>query len=165
MAIDLNLAQQKFAANTPASAQIWASRTSQAAAKWERNAKSPESEANYAAGVQRAAAEQSRLRGLQGVSAAEFSTGVQAASNIFAQKTAAASQKWQAKFAPFAGIIDSVVAGLPARISGDGRANTLNRVVPIVEALQQAKRSGVGVSTFQAPTTGGFQPFGTPRRF
>ncbi|KKK69478.1 hypothetical protein LCGC14_2933650, partial [marine sediment metagenome] len=43
--------------------------------------------------------------------------------------------------------------------------NQICTVVPIVEALQQAKRSGIGASTFQAPTTGGFQPFGTPRRF
>jgi len=167
MAIDLGMAQQKYAQNTPASAQFWAQAATNKANKWEERAKSMEAEQNYAAGVQFAVQNQLRAKGLQNVTAQDYAAGVQNAVNVYQQKTSVASGKWQQRFAPYADVIDRVVSTLPARQPGNAAANVMNRVAPIAQALQQAKLSGV-VSRFtplgSTPTTPTTTTTPTPTR-
>lgn len=152
MPIDIGQAGQFYAAGTAANVGKWSAKAAAKAGEWERAAKSPQAESNYAAGVELAARNQLRLRGLQDVSAGQWGQAVQGAGEVYRIKTAAASGKWQAKFAPYAPIIDRTVAALPAKMPGQARQNTINRCAPIGEALQQAKLAGVRTAPIaQAP--------------
>jgi len=147
MPIDVNAAAQKYAAVTPAMAQIWQQRASAAAQKWEQNAKSMEAEQYWAQRVVEAAQQQARLRGLQAVSAQDYAQGIQVGANVYREKVSTiAPQRWARKFAPFAQVIDQVVASLPPKTT-DVVQNVLNRVAPIAQALRQAKLAGVVAPT------------------
>jgi len=143
MPIDLNLAAQKYAQNTPASANFWAQAAQNAAGKWEQKAKSQEAEQNYATAMQYVIQNQLRLKGLQNVTATDYAQGVANSVNVFQTKTANAHMKWQNRFAPFASIIDRIVETLPPKIPGNPDANIDNRVKPIARALHDAKVRGV----------------------
>ena len=162
--IDLGSAANKYATVTPASAGTWQNRAQAAAQVWEANAKSPQTEQYWAQRVMEAAQSQARLRGLQNVSAADYAQGVANSAQIFSQKTAAASGKWQNKFAPYAQIINTIVPSLPAKTT-DVATNVQNRVVPIAVALRQAKLGGA-ISGVGSPTMTPLSPptptFGTP---
>jgi len=141
--IDLNEAMQKYAQNTPAAAQRWANRATARAQIWEANAKSQQAEANYATAMQYVIQNQLRLRGLQNVTAADYSQGVQNSIQVYQQKTSMAGMKWQQRFAPYANIINNLLPTLPPKVPGQPRQNWLNRGAPIAEALHQAKLAGV----------------------
>ena len=147
--INLTQAQQSYSAGTQANVQKWQANTGAAAQTWFQNATSSQAEANYAAGIQIAINNQTRLKGLQASSAAEFQQGVQGAGGQYQARTQAKSGKWMSKFQPYAQLIDGLVPGLPAKIPGQARQNTINRSAPIGEALQQAKMSGAIMA--QAP--------------
>jgi len=158
MAIDLNAAMQKYATVTPQMANVWQQRATAAAQKWEANAKSPQTEQYWAQRVVEAAQNQARLRGLQNVTAADYSAGIQAGVQAYQNKVSTiAPQKWMNKFAPYAQIIDQVVATLPPKTT-DVATNVMNRVVPIATALRQAKLQGIsaraGIGTPAPPTLG-----------
>ena len=158
MAIDLNLAAQKYAQNTPASANFWAQAAQSKANEWEAKAKSQEAEQNYAQAMQFVVQNQLRLKGLQNVTATDYAQGVANSMNVFQTKTANASGKWQNRFAPFASIIDRVVDTLPPRTPGNPDANIDNRVKPIARALHEAKVRGVtGGYAAPAPMRRGIQ--------
>ena len=141
----------KYANRAVSAAPEWARNAAQAAEKWERNAKSADAERNYATGVQYAAQNQLRLRGLQSVSAADWSGAVSGSQDVYAYKVSVASPKWQSKFEPYAAELDRIVPTLPARIPGQPRENVMNRVVPIAEALH-AKKVGGAVTRALGPT-------------
>ncbi len=152
----------KYAQRAVNAAPEWARNAAQNADKWERNAKSADAERNYATGVQLAAQNQLRLRGLQNVSAQDFSAAVSGAQDVYAYKVSIASPKWQTKFEPYAQELDRVVPTLPARTPGNPRENVINRVVPIAEALH-AKKVGGAVTRALGPTatpTAPRYPFG-----
>lgn len=155
--IDLGTAAQKYTQNTPASANVWQQRASAAAQLWEQNAKSPQTEQYWAQRVTEAAQNQARLRGLQNVSAADFSAGIQMGVQNFQAKTAQASGKWQQRFAPYANVINSVVGSLPAKTT-DVATNVANRVTPIAVALRQAKLGGAMTRTVPTGGTVGYTP-------
>ena len=97
----------------------------------------------WAQRVVEAAQNQARLRGLQNVTAADYSAGIQAGVQAYQNKVSTiAPQKWMNKFAPYAQIIDQVVATLPPKTT-DVATNVMNRVVPIATALRQAKLQGI----------------------
>jgi len=166
MPIDVNAAAQKYAAVTPAMAQVWQQRAQAAAQKWEQNAKSVEAEQYWAQRVVEAAQSQARLRGLQAVSAQDYSQGIQVGANVYREKVSTvAPQRWARKFEPYAQIIDQVVATLPPKTT-DVAQNVLSRVVPIAQALRNAKIqgtapvTGMGTPTVTAaPTFGARAPF------
>lgn len=153
--IDLGLAQQKYGTNAPAAASIWQQAAVSKADVWERQAKSPEAERNYAAGVQFAVQNQLRLKGLQKVTAQDYAAGVSQSVNVYQQKTAASAGKWAARFAPYAEVINRIVPSLPAKVPGDPRTNVMNRVVPIAEALHQTKIRGAVTGVTPSPLGGG----------
>jgi len=156
MPIDLNAAAQKYAAVTPAMAPVWQQRAQAAAQKWEQNAKSMEAEQYWAQRTIEAAQNQARLRGLQFVTAQDYSQGIQVSANVYREKVSTiAPQRWMRKFEPYAQVIDQVVATLPPKTT-DVVQNVLNRVAPIAQALRQAKIQGV------APVTGMGTPTATP---
>jgi len=161
MAIDLNLAAQSYATNTPASAGKWATKAAQNANKWEQNAKSPQAEQAYAEGVQLAVQNQLRAKGLANVSASEWAAGIQQGQQAFAQKTSQKSGKWATNFAPSAAIIDRIVPSLPPRVPGQPVQNWVNRGGPIATALNQAKLAGAtrggSFTSRPAPFGGGLQ--------
>jgi len=160
MPIDVSQAGQFYASGTAANVGKWSAKAAAKSNEWEQKAKSPQAEANYAAGVELAARNQLRLRGLQNVSAGQWSQAVQGAGDVYRIKTGAASGKWAQKFAPFAPIIDRTVAALPAKIPGQARQNTINRCAPIGEALQQAKLAGVRTAPISvAPTGFGYRKY------
>ncbi|RLI91998.1 MAG: hypothetical protein DRO95_03155, partial [Candidatus Altiarchaeales archaeon] len=153
MPIDLNAAAQKYAQVTPAAAPRWQQRATAAAQVWEQNAKSPQAEQYWAQRVMEAAQNQARLRGLQNVTASHYAQGVQAGTQAYQQKVSqVGATKWQQKFAPYANVIDSVVSSLPPKTT-DVTQNVMNRVVPIAQALRQAKVGGVA-ATGPAPAPG-----------
>jgi len=152
----------KYATNAMNAASEWARNAAQAADKWDRNSKSADAERNYATGVQYAAQNQLRLRGLQNVSAADWSAAVSGSQDVYAYKVSIASPKWQQKFEPYAQELDRIVPTLPSRIPGSPRENVMNRVVPIAEALH-AKKVGGAVTRALGPTatpTAPRYPFG-----
>lgn len=155
--IDPNQAAQFYQQGTANSAGKWQSNAARAATDWERAAKSPQAEQNYAAGVQFAAANQLRLRGLANTTANDFARGVGGAGSIYAQKTQANVGKWVSNVAPYFAVINRVVPSLPPSQAGQARQNIMNRVVPVAEALQQARLGGAATTTYQPTgTTGTF---------
>ena len=160
-------AQQKYAAGTQANANTWASRTAQAAGAWEAGAKSPAAEQAYATGVQLAAQNQSRLRGLQQVSQADFAQAVSGKSGDYARGTQAAVGKWGARFQPYLNTIAQIAPNLAPRVPGDVAGNVQRRVLPLAEALHAQKMGGTGFSTGGGAAVSGFgAPVGTaPRMF
>jgi len=151
----------KYSQRAVSEAPEWYRNAAQAADKWERNAKSAEAERAYAQGVELAVRNQLRLRGLQGVSAADFSSAVSGAQDVYAYKVSVAGSKWQAKFEPYASEIDRIVPSLPAKVPGDVRGNIERRVVPIAEALHAKKVGGaVGRVLGPSPTPAVRSPFG-----
>jgi len=153
MAIDLNAAAQKYATVTPALANVWQQRAQAAAQEWEQKAKSPETEQYWAQRVMEAAQNQARLKGLMNVSAADYAQGIAAGASVYQQKVSTvAPQRWQQKFAPYAEVIDRVVATLPPKTT-DVTQNVLNRVAPIAQALRQAKMQGAVQRVFTPTTT------------
>jgi len=133
----------KYAQNAVNAAPEWARNAAQNADKWERNAKSAEAERNYATGVQLAAQNQMRLKGLQNVTAQDFGSAVSQSQDVYAYKVSGSGAKWQNKFEPYASELDRVVPSLPAKTPGQPRENVINRVVPIAEALHAKKMGGV----------------------
>ena len=109
MAIDLNSAMQKYGEATPAAANRWAQGAVNNADKFIRNATSADAENNYKIGVERSVANQSRLKGLQNVTAQDYANGVTASTAIYQQKTAGAANKWATRFQPYANVIDQTV--------------------------------------------------------
>lgn len=147
----------KYAQNAVNAAPEWARNAAQNAEKWERNAKSADAERNYQTGVQLAAQNQLRLKGLQRVSAAEFSSAVSGAQDVYAYKVSGSGSKWQSRFEPYASELDRIVPSLPAKTPGQPRENVINRVVPIAEALHAKKVGGIAGRVL-GPTT---SPTGT----
>ena len=137
--INLQQASAKYQSGTAAAVQKWQQNTAGAANLWEQNAKSAQAEQNYATGVQFAAQNQLRLKGLQNVSATDFQQAVSASGSVYQQKTAANVNKWAQRFSPYADVINSIVPSLPAKVPGDAATNVANRVTPIAVGLQQAK--------------------------
>lgn len=136
-------AQGAYTTGTAANAQKWEARTAAAASEWEAKAKSPAAEQAYGQGVQVAVANQLRLKGLQGVTASEFSGAVRGRSGAYREKTAARAAKWGTRFSPFLDTIRTVVPGLPPRVPGDIAGNIQRRVTPIATALHNQKLGGV----------------------
>jgi len=153
-------AQNAYVSGTSANANKWERRTAQAAPVWEANAKSAEAEQAYAKGVQMAAQNQLRLKGLQSVTAASFSSAVSGRSGAYREKTAARAGKWASKFSPYLDTIKSIVPSLPARVPGDVSGNIDRRVKPIAQALHQQKVGGGG--GFIAPRSEGYTVAGRP---
>ena len=147
----------KWASRAASAAPEWSRNAAQAADKWERNAKSAQAEQNYATGVQLAAQNQLRLRGLQHVSSQDFSTAVSGAQDVYAYKVGASVQKWQTKFQPYAEELDRIIPTLPAKTPGQPKENVINRVVPIAEALHD-KKIGGAVGRVLGPTPTGTTP-------
>jgi len=153
MPIDLASAAQKYATVTPQMANVWQARAQAAAQEWEQKAKSPETEAYWQQRVIEAAQNQARLKGLMQVSAADYAAGVAAGAEAYRSKVSTvAPQRWQQKFAPYAEVIDRVVATLPAKTT-DVAQNVMNRVVPIATALRQAKVQGAVTRVFGGTPT------------
>ena len=143
MPIDLAAAANKYATVTPQMVNVWQQRAQAAAQEWENKAKSPETENYWAQRVIEAAQNQARLKGLMNVSATDYSAGIAAGTEAYRSKVSTiAPQRWQQKFAPYAEVIDRVVATLPAKTT-DVVQNVMNRVAPIAQALRQAKIQGV----------------------
>ena len=142
----------KYASNAVNAAPVWRARAAAEAPKWEQNAKSQQAEANYAAGVQLAAQNQLRLKGLQNVTANDFANAVAGSQDVYAYKVSVSGGKWQNRFAPYAETIDRTVATLPAKMPGQVRENIMNRVVPIAEALHNQRMGGVAARTVGMPT-------------
>jgi len=142
----------KYATNAVNAAPEWARNAAQAAEKWDRNSKSADAERNYQTGVELAARNQLRLKGLQRVSAADFSSAVSGAQDVYAYKVSGAGGKWQSRFEPYASELDRIVPSLPAKTPGQPRENVMNRVVPIAEALH-AKKVGGAVGRVLGPSS------------
>lgn len=162
MAIDLNSAMQKYSEATPASANRWAAGAINNADKFIRNATSTEAENNYKLGVERSVQNQSRLKGLQNVTASDYANGVQNSVQIYQAKTAGSANKWANKFSPYAQVIDQTVNTLPPKISGDIAGNILRRVTPIAIALNNRKMQGVSTRALGVPSPVGrtYSPIG-----
>ena len=126
------LASQKYAQNTAGKGQLQKERSAQA-------------EQSYAEGVQAAVQNGTRLKAVQAQDPSKYERMIQGKGiqNRAAGIQAAGANGWATGFAPYAPIIDQVVAGLPAR-TPDGVQNVMNRTVPLVQALQNAKRGGAG---------------------
>jgi len=137
-------AQAAYQQGTSQKAQKWEQRTAAAANVWESNAKSAQAEQAYAQGVQQAINNQLRLKGLQTVSAAEFSSAVRGKSGLYQQETARKAAKWAARFSPYLDIIRSVAPSLPPKVPGDVMGNIQRRVGGIAVPLHQAKMGGAG---------------------
>ena len=163
MPIDVNLAAQKYATVTPQMAGVWQQRAAANAEKWEQNAKSRQAEEYWRQRITEAAQNQARLRGLERVTANDFVAGINAGATVYQQKVQTiAPRKWAEKFEPYARVIDSVTERLPPKTT-DVQQNVMNRVVPIAQALRQAKvgRATVGITRTAirtpAPTLGGLR--------
>lgn len=109
-------------------------------ADWQTNASSPESEANYAAGVQEAAANQTRQKGVQNVSNADWQ---RKAADVGAQRIgkgmADAAPKQAQKWAPYRSFLEGT--SLPPK-TRNATENIQNRSIPIAQGMQDLKRSG-----------------------
>lgn len=143
MPIDVREAARSFTEGVRGKGGKWERRTGEASREWETNAKSAEAEQAYGEGVRLAADQGLRARGLEPVSSGDFANAVAGRGRAFEEGASARAGKWQNKFGPFAQVIDRVVDRLPAKTPGAARENVMNRVVPIAEALQEAKRQGL----------------------
>jgi hypothetical protein len=143
------LANQKYAQNTSGKGQLQKERSAQA-------------ENSYAAGVQAAVQNGTRLRAVQAQDPSKYERMIQAKGiqNRAAGVQAVGANGWAAGFSPYAPIIDQVVAGLPAK-TPDGVQNVMNRTVPLVQALQNAKRGGANTGAVST----GFQASGSRGMF
>ena len=156
MPIDLSRAAGKFATNASNAAGDYVAGATANAQLWERNAKSPSAEKNYATGVQIAVQNQLRAKGLAGVTASDYAAGVQNNANVYAQKVGQSSDKWANKFSPFASIIDRMTVNLPPRNPAAAPSqNYASRGGPIADALKQARLQGVMGARFAAPSAFG----------
>ena len=144
MPIDMNRASGKFVTNASASAGDYAAGAQAAASTWERNAKSPQAEQAYAAGVALAVQNQLRSKGLQSVTAQDYATGVANNANVYAQKVSQSQDKWQRNFTPYAQEIDRIVPGLPAKNpSASPSQNYAARGGPVADRLKALRLQGV----------------------
>lgn len=105
-------------------------------------ARSEEAETRYATGTANAAANKLRQKALQAVTEEDLKGPVRTGgASLYSGPAQAKAPKARRRFARFAAIIDTQVAGLPAK-TDDGEVNVDNRLKPIVRALQAAKRAG-----------------------
>jgi len=95
MAKDPQVVAQLYRSGVAGGAPKYKAGVSAAASDWESNAKSEASEANYAAGVARAAADKSRQKALQNVSGTEWA---KAAADVGSGNYAAAAGRAAVKF-------------------------------------------------------------------
>ena len=145
-------AQAAYQQGTSQRAQKWEQRTAAAAGQWESNAKSAAAEQAYAQGVQLAVSNQLRLKGLQPVTAAEFSSAVRGKSGLYQQETARKAGKYAARFAPYLDLLRTIVPSLPPKVPGDVAGNIQRRVGGVAIPLHQAKMGGAGSAGYTTPT-------------
>jgi hypothetical protein len=140
MPINMANAQSNYVASASLAGQKYKQKVS-ANTTWYANATAPTTQTNWTAAVTRAAAENLFTKGLQKSSQAAWQTAASTtgAAALPAGMTSHA-QKWATDFAPFAAVIDSAVASLPAR--GVGAAVNIQRVLLIDQALENAKAQG-----------------------
>ena len=155
-------AQAAYQQGTSQRAQRWEQRAAAAAGTWESNAKSAQAEQAYAQGVQLAASQQLRLKGLQPVSAAEFSAAVRGKAGTYQQETARKAGKYAARFAPYLDLLRTIVPALPPRVPGDVAGNIQRRVGGVALPLHQAKMGGAGGAVAATATPAGGQLAATP---
>ena len=107
---------------------------------WQEKASSEQAEANYADGVQRAAASKLRQKKVSQVSNEEWK---QKAANIGSTRIGsgmkAGAGKRAKNFEPYRQLIEST--SLPERTT-DAESNVMNRVVPLAKGMQDLKRAG-----------------------
>ena len=97
-------------------------------------------ESNYVAGIQRAAANQSRVKGLQKVSDSDWKkAALEKGAPRIAQGMTAAKAKFGSGMSKVLGVIEGVSI---AEKGQDVTQNVMNRVVPIAQALRNAKEQG-----------------------
>ena len=83
-----------------------------------------------------------RQRELAKLSDEDFKRAVrQGGSGLYTKGISAKADKAAKGFAPYAEVINNAVAALPAKVA-DPEQNVLNRVLPVVKALAEKKRSG-----------------------
>ncbi len=141
MVINLAEWQDEYQKGVQAKGEKWRRRflaTSGIAEK----AKSDAAESAYATGVQNAVANKLRQKKLAGITDADIKGPVErGGATLYSTPAQAKAPKAAKGFAPYAPIIDSTVANLPAR-TADAAANVAARVTPIAVALQNRKRQG-----------------------
>ena len=100
-------------------------------------------EARYAAKVQEAIASKSRQNKLKGISDEDVKAPIRAAGSggIWSTPAQNKAPKFAKNFAPYAAVINSVVATLPPK-GTDPLSNLTQRAGPIVTALHNKKVSG-----------------------
>ena len=97
-------------------------------------------EDNYGAGVTRAVSEKSRAKGIAKVSDADWK---KAALDKGAQRIVAGMQAAEPKFASkMANVLNVIESTQIAPRGPDAASNVTGRVLPLAQALQDAKRSG-----------------------
>lgn len=138
----INLAQwaERYRKGTSNNAEFWKSQTIAAPAII-GPATSEAAETLYADKVRAAIENKSRQKALQKLTDSDIKAAVQATPvDVYRTATQTKATKAAKNFAPAAAVIDSAVAGLPAR-TADGHANLVNRAGPIVDALIAYKKS------------------------
>jgi hypothetical protein len=107
-------------------------------ADWQGPASSPESEANYAMGVQQAIADGRRIRGITAVSNQQWrDAAVSKGAAVIGQRVLDSLAKYRVNFAPILQAQNNAAAALPPR-TASARQNVTNRLLPIIEAAQIA---------------------------
>ncbi len=105
-------------------------------------AKSDAAETHYGEKMNQVIANKQRQKGLASITDEDIKAPVRAGgSSIYSTPAQAKSGKYLKKFTPYVSVINTAVAGLPAR-TADPVANVDNRVKPIVQALHNAKTGG-----------------------
>ena len=107
-------------------------------ADWQTAAMSPQSELNYAEGVQKAVQNGSRVKGIQAVSNQQWRTASeQKGGPIIGQRVAGSIQKYEQNFGPILTAMNNAADNLPARTTSPSQ-NIANRMVPVVQAAVEA---------------------------
>ena len=139
---NINLAQweERYKKGTANNAEFWKSQTL-ASPSIIGPATSEAAESLYAAKVQEAISNKSRQKALLKLTDSDIKAAVQATpSSVYSTGTQTKAPKARKNFAPAASVIDTAVAGLPARVA-DGNQNLINRAGPVVAALIAYRKS------------------------
>ena len=139
MAIDVSSAAADYKTGTASKADKLVRKYTQKTGKLDA-AKSPAAQALYVQKMSDPAVLARRVQNLNKVSEADMNAAMQNKGRAaYANGTANSGDKWARNFTPYASVLDSTVANLPARTT-DVSTNISNRVVPVAVALSDKKK-------------------------
>ena len=133
--------RQNYQTGVSAKGQKWLANFVAATGKVDA-ARSSSAESTFAAKMSAAIANQSRLKGLAGVTESDLNSAAQAVgASGYTSPATAKAPKFAKKAKPYVDLAISVANGLPPR-GADPEANVDARVKPIVRALHAKKLGG-----------------------